>query len=82
MTPEAIEVECYAGGRADERPRSVNVRGKTYRIARLLSESVEEAIESRGRIHRYRLLTNEGIVFEVVRDDDGWHLIGIYSSPR
>lgn len=73
---EAIEVECYAGGRADERPRSLRLRGETHRVARLLSESVEEAVGSKERIHRYRLLSEAGIVFEVVRDNDGWRLAG------
>lgn len=74
MTLETIEVESYAGGRADERPRSLKIRGRTYRVARLLGESVEEALESKGRIHRYKVLTDDGVVLEIARDDTGWHL--------
>lgn len=81
MTLEAIEVECYSGGRADERPRKVTIGGKTYRVARLLGESVEESIESKGWIHRYRLLTDDGVVLEVARDDAGWRLTRIPVPP-
>ncbi len=76
MSLETIEVECYSGGRAGERPRSVTIGGKSYRVARLLGESIEERIESKSRIHRYSLLTDDGVVLEVSRDDDVWHLTG------
>ena len=69
-----INVECYAGARADERPRRILIEGREFRVTRLISESVDESADSRERIHRYRVLTDAGIVFEVVHKSDGWYL--------
>lgn len=76
MKRHPIEVECYSGGRADERPRRVIVAGRTYVVVRLLAASVEETGVSRERIYRYRVLTEEGITLEVVCEGDGrWYLL-------
>lgn len=82
MNSDQIEVECYSGGRADERPRSVTIRGRKYLVARLLSESIEESETQAGlreRKHRYRVLTEEGRVLEIVRNQDGSWMV---SSAR
>ena len=72
---ERIEVECYAGGRADERPRRVIIGGREHRVARLLSASIEESAGSRDRLHRFRVLTEDGKVLVLLRDEDGeWYL--------
>lgn len=74
MTSEPVEVEFYSGGRADERPRSVTIGGRKHFVARLLSESLEESETGSGpreRKHRYRLLTEEGLVLELIRDPHG-----------
>ena len=39
----SVQVECYAGSRADERPRRVRIEGRQYRVARLLSSSIEQS---------------------------------------
>ena len=70
MKSERVEVECYSGGRADERPRSVMIGGSRHTVARLLSESIEESAEKRDRTHRYRILTDDGLVVELVRTAD------------
>lgn len=78
MTSEPIEVQCYSGSRRDERPRSVTIGGRKYLVARLLSESIEEpeaGIGRRERTYRYRVLTEDGLVLELFRTDDGrWFL--------
>lgn len=71
MTLRPIRVECYAGTRADETPRRISVDGREHVVARLLAESVEQALGSNQQYHRYRILTNEGLVLEVVRSTDG-----------
>jgi len=83
MKSEAVEVECYSGGRADERPRSVIIGGSRHAVARLLSESIEESAEKRDRTHRYRILTDDGLVVELVRTaDHRWFLShDWYQSP-
>jgi hypothetical protein len=78
MTSQPIEVECYAGGRSDERPSSVTIGGLKHTVARLLSESIEERVDvisARRRRHRYRVFTEDGLVLELIRMEDGsWFL--------
>ncbi|HZM87398.1 MAG TPA: hypothetical protein VFF31_12815 [Blastocatellia bacterium] len=76
MTTTPIQVECYAGGRSDERPRRLTVGARTHVVARLLSESVEESTITGGRTRRYRVLTLDGLVLEITHTcDDGWFLV-------
>ena len=76
MTLRPIRVECYAGARADETPRRITFDGREYVVDRLLSESIDESISSRGQTRRYKVLTDEGLVLELVRSSDGsWHLV-------
>ena len=74
MSSTPIEVEFYSGGRADERPRSVTIEGHRHVVALLLSESLEEPdtqARNRERKRRYRVQTEEGLVLELVRNQDG-----------
>ncbi|MFP5262104.1 MAG: hypothetical protein ACLGJB_09395 [Blastocatellia bacterium] len=75
MKPRRVQVECYAGGRADERPRRVRDGGREHVVVRLLSSSVEESLGSKARSRRYRVLTEAGSVLVLVRRGDGdWYL--------
>lgn len=75
MALQSITVECYAGARADERPIRVTIGGRQHLVARLLGESVEESLVTKEQTRRYRVLTNEGLVLEILRDGDGaWYL--------
>ena len=76
MTLRTVRVECYAGGRADETPRRISFDVHEHVVARLLAESVEESLASNHQTRRYKVLTEEGPVLEVVRSSDGaWHLV-------
>jgi hypothetical protein len=76
MTLRPIRVECYAGGRADETPRRISIDGREHVVARLLAESIEESPASNQQTRRYKILTDEGLVLEVVRSTDGtWCLV-------
>lgn len=80
MDSAKIEVECYSGGRSDERPRSVTIRGRKHLVARLLSESIEESETQAGvreRKHRYRVLTEDRCVLELVRNQDGSWVVSL-----
>ncbi|HSB09579.1 MAG TPA: hypothetical protein VLM38_08855 [Blastocatellia bacterium] len=49
--------------------------GRTHIVARLLAESLEERVVSADQSRRFRLLTTEGILLEIVRAADGaWYL--------
>jgi hypothetical protein len=75
MKHREIQVESYAGGRADERPRKITIDGYTHIVARLLAGSIEKGLESPDEVRRYELLTTGGSVLEVVRRPDGrWFL--------
>jgi len=76
MTLRTVRVECYAGGRADETPRRISFDGREHVVARLLAESVEESLAPNQQTRRYKVLTEEGLVLEVVRSSDGvWRLV-------
>ena len=76
MTLRTVRVECYAGGRADETPRRISFDGREHVVARLLAESVEESLAPNQQTRRYKVLTEEGLVLEVVRSSDGaWQLV-------
>jgi len=75
MDLRAITVECYAGSRADERPRRVIIDGREHVVARLLEETLDEGSDSNARRRRFKLLTDEGILLEVIRSGDGaWNM--------
>ena len=74
MSRSRITVQCYAGSRADECPRRITIQGREHFLTRLVSESVEESAEARERIHRYKVVTDAGIIFEILRKNDGWYL--------
>jgi len=59
-----IRVECYAGYRADERPLSFVLRGRTFEVA-----EVEDRWYSPGAIY-FRVKATDGN-FYVLRHDEG-----------
>ena len=75
MKLRAINVECYAGSRADERPRRVIIDGREHLVARLLEETLDESSDSKTQRRRFKVLTDEGIVLDVIRSGDGsWYM--------
>lgn len=76
MKRRRIQVEFYAGGRADEHPRRVIIGDRVHVIERLLSTSLEEDFDKRQRASRYRVLTGEGFEIEIIHASDGnWYLV-------
>lgn len=81
MKLRQVQVEFYAGGRADEHPRRVRVDDREHVVSRLLSSSIEQAFDSKESTHRFRVLTEEGLVFDLVRTGDGeWLLQGEHNT--
>jgi hypothetical protein len=71
-----VKVDCYAGGRADETPRRIILSECEHVVTRLLAESVEESPRSKHQTRRFKVLTDQGLVLEVVRLEDGtWNLV-------
>ena len=71
-----IQVECYAGGRVEETPRRITLDGQQHTFTRLLAETIEESAGTKERNRRYKVLTDQGKVLEIVRSSDGvWRLV-------
>jgi hypothetical protein len=78
-----VRVECYAGGRSDETPRRIGLDGHEHIVAHLLAEFVEECLASHQQTRRFRVLTDEALVLEVVRASDGeWYLESVLEGPK
>ena len=76
MRLRTVRVECYSGGRADETPRRISFDGREHVVARLLAESVEESLAPNQQTRRYKVVTELGLVLEVVRSSNGaWQLV-------
>ncbi|MEW6206814.1 MAG: hypothetical protein AB1631_00500 [Acidobacteriota bacterium] len=69
-----VRVECYAGSRADERPRRVVIDGREHTVARILNTSIEESAATKERIRRYTVLTQEGMRLKIIQAGDEWFL--------
>jgi MFS family permease len=69
LGPE-IEVHAYAGGRADETPRSVVWNGETVEVAEV-ERSWQEDRAGR-RLLSFRLRLADGRRVQLSRSDDGW----------
>jgi hypothetical protein len=71
-----IQVECYAGGRAEETPRIIILDGQEHTVTRLLAESIEESAVTKEQTRRYKVLTDQGKMLEIVRSSEGvWRLV-------
>jgi hypothetical protein len=78
MKHHSVQVDCYSGSRADERPRNVVIDGREHRVTRLLTVSIEEAVESKERVERFTVLTDEGLTIQLIRAESGeWHLVSM-----
>jgi hypothetical protein len=67
-----VEVECYSGGRLNERPRRVVIEGREHRVARLLEQSIVQSSESRSMVSRYRVEMECGMILELTLADGEW----------
>jgi hypothetical protein len=65
-----IEVQCYAGYRADERPLSFTLRGRTFRV-----EEVEDRWYSPEACY-FRVRADDGNLYVLRHDEvrDAWTL--------
>jgi MFS family permease len=70
--PPEVEVRTYAGGRADEIPRSVVWNGETVDVAEVERSWHEDRAGRRLRCFVLRLA--DGRRVQICRDDEGWTL--------
>ena len=73
-----IQVDCYSGSRADERPRRIVIDGSEFIVTRLIAESIEEVVESKERVKRFTVLTERGQTIELTCTESGdWQLVSM-----
>ena len=76
--PKTVEVECYAGYRANERPMRLRLGGQTLEI-----EEVEDRWYSFGETYfRVRVEGGDRYVLKYVEAQDVWTLEGYRSSAN
>jgi MFS family permease len=74
-----VEVHFYAGGKADEVPRSVVIAGEEEPVEVL--QSWDERVDRRGAVvkrRRFKVRTSDGTVMEITNDEnDRWLLTAL-----
>jgi hypothetical protein len=75
MFEESIDVECYSGHRANERPVAFTLRDRRYEIREIVDRWYEGGVEpARPELHYFKIRTEEGQLF-LLRYDvrlDAW----------
>jgi hypothetical protein len=73
---EPIEVVCYAGYRAGERPLRFTCKDREFHIKKILDRSLEESFADRDTVYRFRVLCAGGEMFSLLFDarEDQWFL--------
>ena len=76
-SPCALQVECYAGHKGDERPAAFRHGGRQVRVAAVVDRWY-------GPDHAYfKLLGDDGVLYLIRNDQetDGWELILMETRP-
>ena len=79
-----IEVVCYAGYRAEEKPLKFTFKGREFHIQKIPDRSVEESFADRHTVYRFRVLCTSGETFSLLFDlqEDQWFLEESQGSAR
>ncbi len=83
MRPVPIEVECHAGYKGDESPRSFTWDGRRHEIAEIVDRWYQGSRDpAAAACDYYRVRASEGGVFVLRLDRDSlrWHLVD--APPR
>lgn len=65
-----IQVVCYAGGLADERPEAIVVDGERHGVAGVVARWIEEGPErGTGCLRCFSVLLSDGFAVSIYRDD-------------
>ena len=64
MRFEQIEVECYSGYKANERPAAFTYQGRRHEVAEIIDRWYEGGLDpGRPEINYFKVKTSEGQVF-------------------
>lgn len=77
MIDQTIQVECYSGFKASERPVSFTLEGKRYKISEIIDRWYEGGLSSgRPVINYFKVKTPDGKIFLLAcqAELDSWSL--------
>jgi hypothetical protein len=76
MTGRKIDVVCYAGYKAEERPRSFLLEGARVEVASIVREWVEEGPGDRKRKRFFKVRGSDGFMYALYYDEgvSAWFL--------
>ncbi|MBW2713027.1 MAG: hypothetical protein JRC77_04680 [Deltaproteobacteria bacterium] len=63
MFGERIEVECYSGYRANERPLAFSLRGKRFEVEEVVDRWYEGGLPGRPELLTFKIRTCEGHLY-------------------
>lgn len=71
-----IDVDCYSGYRANERPLKFIYHNYEFQIKKILRRSIEEALTDRDTIYRFQVLCTDNKKYSLLYnyDFDEWYL--------
>ena len=71
-----IDVVCYSGYRADERPLNFSCKNKKFKIKKILNRTIEEPFPDRDRIYRFQVRCTDNKIYSLLyhSDLDEWYL--------
>lgn len=71
-----IEVICYAGSRADETPRALNVDGREIAAHTIADRWIEEGMDRRGGRRCFKIIGEDGLLYTIHFDyaSGQWYL--------
>lgn len=73
---EPIDVVCYAGYRAEEKPLSFTFQDREFNIKKILDRSIEESFANRDTVYRFRVMCITSEIFSLlfIPQEDQWFL--------
>ena len=71
-----IDVVCYSGYRANERPLKFTFQNKKFQIKKILNHFIEEPITKRERLYRFQVRCTDKKTYSLLynSDLDEWYL--------
>ena len=75
MSEKPVVVECYEGGRSQERPRRITIDGVTHTVTRVLDQCLHEDRDTRSKSYHYQVELDGGSIVSVICEPSGkWRI--------
>jgi hypothetical protein len=63
--PQKIDVVCYAGYKANEKPMKFIFENKEFHIKKILDRSIRESLTERDRVYRFKVLCTDNKTYSI-----------------